>query len=59
MGCVSLVSIGALGMCCKRCFGILTKRDDDDDEDEEKYRRKMYSTARKALGAPSIRPMYK
>lgn len=56
IGCVSLVSIGVLGMCCKKCFGLLAKRDDDDDEEE--YRRRMYNKTRKVLGAPSIRPMY-
>ncbi|XP_062600071.1 uncharacterized protein LOC134261667 [Saccostrea cucullata] len=59
ISCVSVVVIGAIGLCCKTCFGLLAKRsDDDDDEEEEKHRRKMYNKARKAFGPPVIRPMY-
>ncbi|XP_062622358.1 uncharacterized protein LOC134283860 [Saccostrea cucullata] len=59
IGCVSVVVIGVIGLCCKRCFGLLAKRsDDDDDDEEEKHRRKMYNKARKAIGPPAIRPMY-
>ncbi|XP_061169976.1 uncharacterized protein LOC133179199 [Saccostrea echinata] len=56
IGGVSVVVIGAIGVCCKKCLGLLGKRDDD--EDEEEYRRKVYKKARQAFGTPSIRPMY-
>ncbi|XP_061169978.1 uncharacterized protein LOC133179200 [Saccostrea echinata] len=56
IGGVTLVVIGTLGVCCKKCLGLLAKRDDDED-DEEEYRRKMYKKARRAFGAPAIRPV--
>lgn len=55
---VSIVVLGAIGMCCKKCWGLLKDRDDDDDEDEKQYRRKRRSTVKLPLEAPSIRPMY-
>lgn len=55
---VSIVLLGAIGMCCKKCWGLLKDRDDDDDEDEKRYRRKRRSTTKLPIGAPSIRPMY-
>uniref|UniRef100_K1PP14 IgGFc-binding protein n=1 Tax=Magallana gigas TaxID=29159 RepID=K1PP14_MAGGI len=55
---VSIVVLGAIGMCCKKCWGLLKDRDDDDDEDEKRYRRKRRSTTKLPIGAPSIRPMY-
>ncbi|XP_065929401.1 uncharacterized protein [Magallana gigas] len=56
---VSIVVLGAIGMCCKKCWGLLKDRDDDDDdEDKKRYRRKRRSTTRLPLGGPSIRPIY-
>ncbi|XP_062622363.1 uncharacterized protein LOC134283865 [Saccostrea cucullata] len=55
IGCVSAVIIGGIGVCCKKCLGLLSKRDNDEDEE---HRRKMYKKARQAFGAPAIRPMY-
>lgn len=56
---VSIVVLGAIGMCCKKCWGLLKDRDDDDDdEDKKRYRRKRRSTTKLPLGGPSIRPMY-
>nr|XP_022322760.1 IgGFc-binding protein-like [Crassostrea virginica] len=58
IGGVAVVLLGALGMCCKRCWGLIKNRDDDDDEEDEELRRRRRNKARLALGAPSIRPMY-
>ncbi|XP_065933610.1 uncharacterized protein [Magallana gigas] len=55
---VSIVVLGAFGMCCKKCWGLFKDRDDDDDEDEKRHRRKRRSTTKLPIGAPSIRPMY-
>ncbi|XP_052673463.1 uncharacterized protein LOC128155678 isoform X1 [Crassostrea angulata] len=55
---VAIVVLGAIGACCKKCWGLLKNRDDDDDEDEKRYRRKRRSTTKLPIGAPSIRPMY-
>ncbi|XP_062622357.1 uncharacterized protein LOC134283859 [Saccostrea cucullata] len=59
IGGVTLVAFGAISLCCKKCLGLLAKRDDDDEEEEkqEEYRRKMYKKARQAFGAPAIRPL--
>ena len=59
IGGVAVVLIGALGMCCKRCWGLIKNRDDDDDDEEdEEMRRRRRNKAKLALGPPSIRPMY-
>lgn len=54
---VAIVVLGAIGVCCKKCCGLLKDRTDDDDENEKQYRRKRRSTVKLPLGAPSIRPM--
>ena len=58
IGGVAVVLVGALGMCCKRCWGLIKNRDDDDDEEDEELRRRRRNKAKLALGPPSIRPMY-
>ena len=58
IGGVAVVLVGALGMCCKRCWGLIKNRDDDDDEEDEELKRRRRIKARLALGPPSIRPMY-
>ena len=43
IGGVAVVLLGALGVCCKRCLGLIKNRDDDDDDDddeEEEVRRR-------------------
>lgn len=49
VGTVTLLIIGALGICCKKCCILLKKDDDDDNEENNSNSRKSHSKKRKTL----------
>ncbi|XP_062614911.1 uncharacterized protein LOC134276656 isoform X1 [Saccostrea cucullata] len=55
LGCVSVVIIGLLSICCKTCWAALAKRGDDDDDEEERKKYKEYNNRR--FRAPRVKPL--
>lgn len=59
VGTVTLIIIGALGICCKKCCILLTREDDDDDnEDTNLNNRKSYFKKRQLFMSNSVRSVH-
>lgn len=59
VGTVTLIIIGALGICCKKCCILLKREDDDDDnEDTNLNNRKLYFKKRQLFMSNSVRSVH-
>lgn len=59
VGTVTLIIIGALGICCKKCCILLKREDDDDDnEDTNLNNRKSYFKKRQLFKSNSVRSVH-
>lgn len=59
VGTVTLIIIGALGICCKKCCILLKREDDDDDnEDTNLNNRKSYFKKRQLFMSNSVRSVH-